>query len=132
MLIQAQTHIYLVDSDAISRLLFKRQLERHHPTVVLHAFADADAFLEKLWTDRKQVNLLLIDINLSYFSGWELLRRLKAYELDAEIVLTSSFVGPDELVKALQFPEITGIIEKPVLLRKLKMLCKTPIIGTVL
>jgi response regulator RpfG family c-di-GMP phosphodiesterase len=116
--------IFLLDSDPVSNLIFRRQLQRDYPDVNLTIYVDSEDFLSRMETISKEADFLLIDINHPKHPVTEILDQVKTYDLNANIILISSYVDPCVEAMAAEYEEVQQLIEKPLMLSRMKSLLK--------
>ncbi len=122
----------VIDDDETDRYIARRQLARNPRIGIVGEVEDGTAAYDLLATDRFEAEygphppptLVLLDINMPLFSGFELVERLDAEGVVSNdhvfiiVMLTSSsYFGDKERAEAS--PLISGYIEKPLTPEKL-------------
>lgn len=104
----------LVDDEKLSLKLLRQKLERHCPEVAITGeYTDPRAVRELLHSYRPDV--LFLDIEMPYFSGFELLRELG--DIDFEVIFTTAY---DEFaIQALRINALDYLM-KPIVVEELK------------
>jgi CheY-like chemotaxis protein len=115
--------IFLVDDDPINNLINKRLLGKVNISDHIVEFLDGEDALsqiEKLPKD-DQI-LILLDINMPVLNGWEFLDKyLISFPFrNDRIVILSSSIDYLDRQKAKEFEIVSGFLEKPLTLDKIK------------
>lgn len=115
--------IYLVDDDKIFLLTAQFSLKKVFPEAKIHSFKSAQEAMDQL--KQEQPDLLLLDLNMPVMDGWSFLAEF-AQSTGQEgaagfpIYIVSSSIDPDDVRQANSNPLVTGFIEKPLDVHKVK------------
>jgi len=116
-------NILLVDDDPINNLINQRLISKVELGDKTHEFLSgmsALEFLQKL--DLSEGSLILLDINMPIMNGWEFLDNyLERFSNRNDIILIlSSSIDFLDRIKAQEYSIVSGFLEKPLTLEKLK------------
>ncbi|WP_057935957.1 response regulator [Algoriphagus resistens] len=115
--------IFLVDDDPINNLINKRLLGKVDIAKDIVEFLEGEEALLKLNDiDVNESILIFLDINMPVLNGWEFLDKYQ--EIHAErsdkIVILSSSIDYQDRFKAQGYKIVSGFLEKPLTLDKIK------------
>ncbi len=114
--------IFLVDDDPINNLINRRLLGKAGIGNHIEEYLSAQEALEKIKSLSKEGSLLIfLDINMPVLNGWEFLEEYKTLfsDRDDKIVILSSSIDFQDRQKALEYPIVSGFLEKPLSLEKI-------------
>ncbi|WP_111670266.1 response regulator [Algoriphagus litoralis] len=114
--------IFLVDDDPINNLINRRLLGKAGIGNQIEEFLSAQEALEKIKSIASDTSLLLfLDINMPVLNGWEFLDAYCSNFPDRKdtIVILSSSIDYQDRQKALEYPIVSGFLEKPLSLEKI-------------
>lgn len=117
-------NVLLVDDDEI--LLFVHQIMVKKNLFITHplAFVNGKYALDFLLEDAKNESstLILLDINMPEMNGWELLDAINK-ELPTQkiyVVIVTSSINFEDRIKADNYKQVVGYIEKPMTTKVIK------------
>tara|TARA_R110002051_G_scaffold115762_1_gene188882 strand:+ start:110 stop:502 length:393 start_codon:yes stop_codon:yes gene_type:complete len=116
--------IFLVDDDPINNLINKRLLGKVEIAKNIIEFLEGEEALVKLnELDTNQPILIFLDINMPVLNGWEFLDKYQEQYPNREdkIVILSSSIDYQDRYKAQGYKVVTGFLEKPLTLDKIKL-----------
>jgi CheY-like chemotaxis protein len=64
-------------------------------------------------------DLILLDLNMPFLTGWQFLDKLKENGLNYRVVILTSSINPMDKQKAEDYPLIDGFLIKPIEMEKL-------------
>lgn len=102
--------ILLVDDD-LQFLPLGQELLEYLGYRVLTA-SQGDQALELFRRQHCQIDLVIMDLNLPCLDGYQVLRQLQLLAPSVKIIITSGFLGKEEMEK-LRSSGVAGIISKP-------------------
>lgn len=106
-------NIALVDDDPVNNYLNRRILELAVGSIAFREFANGLACYEALTREHYAPDLVLLDLNMPVWSGWDLLKHLQEAKLTVPIVVLTSSVNPEERRLALSFANVHDFWVKP-------------------
>jgi len=91
---------------------------------------DGRISLETLKKNRDNVrrlpDLILLDLYMQNFSGWDFLKQFKkvyrTFKKKIDIVITSTSINPDDMLKTKSYPFVKGFLIKPLTVETLEEL----------
>lgn len=119
------SNVMLVDDEEFDQMIYKRVLERSGIVENIHPFfyaEDALSFLKS--TERPQIDVIFLDINMPRMSGFEFLEIAKS-ELDADfadavIVMLTTSLDPSDQARAARYEIVRDFINKPLTVEHVK------------
>ena len=109
--------ILIVDDDKMVTMLHKLMVERSKLGTNPKAFSDGKAALDflNIEHDDSEHYLVLLDINMPIMNGWEFLDAVneKSFANQLHVVMVTSSVDNGDKLKATQYPQVIGFLEKP-------------------
>ena len=115
--------IFLVDDDPINNLINKRLLGKVGIAGTIVEFLEGEEALKKLNDiDPSESLLIFLDINMPVLNGWEFLNKYQEAftERTDKIVILSSSIDYQDRFKAQGYQVVSGFLEKPLTLEKIK------------
>lgn len=118
-------HLMIIDDDPVDQYLYKRIIDRSGvftSTVMFSLATDALEYLRR--TDREQVDLIVLDINMPRMDGFEFIEAATkefGENLGSSIVvmLTTS-LAPRDIERAKSFSVVADILNKPLTVEMLQ------------
>lgn len=116
-------HVCLIDDDPNAAFFVKRALRKVAPGARFTFFEDPRAALAHLTdqyaNDRRNLpDVLLLDLNMPYLTGWDFIRHACGPEgikpRDLKLCILSSSVNPDDVARAEQYDCVDHYLEKHV------------------
>lgn len=120
--------IFLVDDDPINNLINKRLLGKVQiSNNIVEFFEGEDALVKLNDLDPNRPILIFLDINMPVLNGWEFLEKYQEIHANRcdKIVILSSSIDYQDRFKAQGFKIVSGFLEKPLTLEKIKTLHET-------
>jgi CheY-like chemotaxis protein len=109
--------LLLIDDDEIFLYLNEMEIQRSGFFNEPIKFADCTKALEYLKSNdsAEKKYLLMLDINMPVLDGWDFLKVLRRFNLDAQIkvIMLAASVDPRDQIKTKAFPEVISYLEKP-------------------
>lgn len=115
--------IFLVDDDPINNLINKRLLGKIKISDSIKEFIGGEEALEFISTiDKNHSLLIFLDINMPVLNGWDFLNRYQEEfaERNDTILILSSSIDFQDRQKAKEYEVVSGFLEKPLTLEKIK------------
>ncbi len=104
--------IWLIDDDRIQNLICSKLLNRMYPEAKLVSFINPLVPLQKLLNGGSPC-MILLDINMPEMNGFDFLENLNLREISAKIIMLSSSINPNDILKSELYPQVLGYITKP-------------------
>lgn len=114
--------VVVVDDNGVDCFLHEAALSEAYPDAEVHCYQDARLAVQCLTDLSEQPDVLLLDVNMPVFSGWDVLEWLQLTVPDLPVVMVSSSQHPDDLARSAQFRGVRGYLSKPLTPDKLKPL----------
>lgn len=112
--------IILVDDDAMVNRMHQMILSKHVKDKTIIAFTDPKGALNDI---RKNIpDLIFLDINMPDIDGWKFLKILTDYAIKVDVIILSSSIDPNEIMRAKSFEAVKDFIIKPLTYDKVKHL----------
>ncbi|WP_439882511.1 response regulator [Pontibacter sp. MBLB2868] len=115
--------VYIIDDDEISVFLTETMLDVEHFAKEYRGFIAAQEALDFLIhsIENKELHnlpdIIFLDLNMPFMSGWELLDALSTYETQlagkCRIFILTSSVDAQELKRAENYKLVAGFLQKP-------------------
>jgi CheY-like chemotaxis protein len=113
--------IMLVDDDSTNNFICKRMLHIFNPNIKTIEFMDPVEALDYLNENgQKNVQLLLLDINMPKINGWQFLENLVASQPESDIILLTSSIDNKDKLKAEKNQRVKEFWTKPLSIQMLK------------
>jgi response regulator of citrate/malate metabolism len=110
-------NVLIVDDDQMITLLHKVMVTKNKICASPFLFNNGKESLDFLLNEYKPEEryLVLLDINMPVLNGWEFLDEIKTKEFSKEImvIIVTSSVNSNDKVKAKNYPQVIGFLEKP-------------------
>ena len=103
----------LIEDNPGDIYLAKEALGRHCPVpITLEVAKDGALAIEKLSSQNKVPDLILLDLNLPKMDGLAVLERIRAFKISAPVVILSSSNNPSDVKRAYN-AGASAYIQKP-------------------
>ncbi len=115
--------VFLVDDDPINNLINRRLLGKTGISNRIEEFLGGQDALDKISELGPEDSLLIfLDINMPVLNGWEFLNKyLKTFPGRSDkIIILSSSIDFQDRQKADEYPVVSGFLEKPLTIDKIK------------
>ncbi len=110
-------NVLIVDDDKVITLLHKVMVAKSKICLNPLLFSEGKEVLNYLVREYKEDEhyLVLLDINMPVLNGWEFLDAIQTEEFGKElfVVIVTSSVDSSDKVKAKNYPQVIGFLEKP-------------------
>ncbi len=103
--------IALVDDDKIQHILLRKRANRLVQELELSCFESPEEALGFL--GEEEVSLIILDMNLPRMDGWGFVNELQREGVMTEVVILTGCVSQEDRLRIEQFPQVSGIYEKP-------------------
>jgi CheY-like chemotaxis protein len=110
----------VIDDDVTTNFYNKLIISKTFVESEISTFSNpliAVEYFQKTFIESPVKTIVLLDINMPYLSGWEVLDKIEALNDDAKSNLStfivSSSINPEDKRRALNHPLVSGYIEKP-------------------
>ncbi len=118
-------NICVIDDDQIYQIIIKKIIFKAGNFDKVHCYENGYKALEELKDPAIPLpHLILLDINMPGMDGWEFLSNLKEHRpnlvRETTIYMVTSSIAFSDRDKALDLPEISGFISKPLSVEKLR------------
>ena len=112
--------IMMVDDDALTNKMHSMILSRYQKNKNVTTYTEPRNALNEL---RKKVpDLIFLDINMPDIDGWKFLKILNEQQIKVDVIILSSSIDPNEVIRAKNFPFVKDFIIKPLTYDKIKYL----------
>ncbi len=119
------TEILVIDDDSITIFLAKKTIQSFKSDIIINSFQDGRNALQYLVTRNSSAKLIiLLDINMPDYSGWDFLNDYISYQLNAAVFMFTSSIDPFDLAKSKTYATVKGFISKPLNKEKLEEIFK--------
>ncbi|WP_172674335.1 response regulator [Persicobacter sp. CCB-QB2] len=118
----AVSNVWMIDDDPLHHKISTKMLELLDSGLKVKSFLRADEALEELQNSQSLPDIIFLDINMPYMSGWEFLEAFEERSFNIKIHMLSSSIDPDDENKASNFKPVSGFTSKPLSLERLKYL----------
>lgn len=129
--------ILCIDDDPITLMLCKKVISKsefsnevitaQNGEEALHHFNNLKYKKNKDSSNRKP-ELIFLDLNMPVMGGWEFLDHFTSLDYSEfnsiNVIVLSSTIDPDDLIKAKKYPIIIDFLSKPITLQMLEYLKK--------
>jgi response regulator of citrate/malate metabolism len=120
--------ILVVDDDSITIFLAKKTIHSFNSNAIINSFQDGRNALDYLLNRDSSAKLvILLDINMPDYSGWDFLNDYIHANLNASVFMFTSSIDPFDLAKSKTYATVKGFISKPLNKEKLEEIFKDSI-----
>lgn len=102
-----------IDDDSINNMANERMLKKMGVELDVTNFLDPSEAINFLSNTEVHFDLMLLDINMPHYSGWEFLERYAPLNKSMPIVMLTTSLDPRDQNRALENPLLNGFYSKP-------------------
>lgn len=123
--------VLIVDDDLIIQLLHKRLVQKEGLHVSPEACDNGESALKLMDSKCTEdaICVVLLDINMPVMNGWEFLEKIHQNEEFSRkiiVVMVTSSVDPVDKIKAQNYQNVVGFVEKPLNPSSIKQIKEIP------
>lgn len=111
----------IIDDDDITIFLTSRILKQYNPDFEVESYKDGrlavDNFLNK---GCEEDWIILLDINMPIYNGWDFLNEIEKHHLKMKIFMFSSSIDARDQEKSKAYPFVLDYISKPLTPQKIQ------------
>jgi len=121
-------YIWIIDDDAIYTFTVKKLLKQGQLAAKITVFSNGQSAIDRLnevsFGSKNYPDIILLDINMPVFDGWQFMDEFVKFVDKAAITvyMVSSSIDPRDKERALQYKEIKDYVIKPITLESLRNL----------
>jgi CheY-like chemotaxis protein len=109
--------IWLIDDDYITNYVNQLLISDVYPDLKVEIFENAEIALDLILRNEARPDIILLDINMPMFDGWDFLNGMALNEVSIAsppiIYMLSSSISEADRKKALSFILVEGYLIKP-------------------
>ncbi len=102
-----------IDDDSINNMANERLLKKMGVELEVMSFLDPSEAINFLAGRRETFDLMLLDINMPHYSGWEFLEKYAPLNLTMPIVMLTTSLDPRDQNRAKDNGLLYGFYSKP-------------------
>ncbi len=114
--------VLCIDDDKITLMICKKVILMANFCKEVHTFQDAEKaldYIENLHLNHQELpDLIFLDLNMPVMDGWQFLdelhEKIKDTHTQIPIVILSSSVAPEDVLKTKDYKDVIKFIKKPV------------------
>jgi CheY-like chemotaxis protein len=116
---QKKTHqkpqkFVIIDDDDITIFLTSRILKQFNPDFEVEAYKDGKLAVQEFVANGIQEDcIVLLDINMPIYNGWDFLNDIEKCHLKMKIFMFSSSIDARDQEKSKAYPSVLDYISKP-------------------
>lgn len=103
--------IFLVDDEYINNVISTKILMKIDNTLNIVKFTNPIQAFEEIRNENP--DLVLLDLNMPQFSGWQFLDKMQAENVSNPVVILTSSVCKPDSARAYTYKNVIGYAEKP-------------------
>lgn len=105
-------NVMILDNDILIHFVTKSTIKDMLPGINTYSFTDMVEAVEFL--DTHPTDIILVDLEILKLSSWSFLDLIDKQGVKAPVIIISNSVYPETLSKLPKFPQIKGILTKPI------------------
>lgn len=113
--------VFLIDDDKVTLYLSEKVIRSIYPQATVIPFMNGRMALDAIKeADKDQKALLMLDINMPDYSGWDFLEDYSRYECKFPVFMYTSSIDLRDMERARKYVCVQGFITKPLFTEKLE------------
>jgi response regulator RpfG family c-di-GMP phosphodiesterase len=111
----------IIDDDDISIFIIKKLIQQFNKNIEVAGFKDARLAIKHYKDFGTAPNeIILLDLNMPIFSGWDFLEEFKKSNLVGNLFILSSTINMEDEEKSRSYNTVIGYISKPLNTQKIE------------
>ncbi len=109
------TQILLIDDDPIINFIHTKLIRKKFPDIPLLTFANGQAGLLHIKSNRDESYLVFLDLNMPKMNGLEFLNAISSevYDVNLKVHIVTSSINPEDKKQTENFEQVLSYIVKP-------------------
>ncbi|RAW00888.1 response regulator [Pseudochryseolinea flava] len=120
--------VTMIDDEEVVHFIFQT-IAKKIGGIDTAVYGDAMTVLKLIEENKFETDLILLDINMPYMSGWDFLDALEPMNLDTPIVIVSSSRDRKDVEKSKQYKAVKGFYAKPLSFHNLREIIDAALIN---
>lgn len=104
--------ITIVDDDKIYLFMINKMIQNIDSKITCFSFQTGQEAIINI--DKDQPDIVLLDIHMPDYDGWDFLNDMMIKGYRNPVIIVSSSIDPNDILKAKNFPNVINYITKPV------------------
>lgn len=104
--------ITIVDDDKIYLFMINKMIQNIDSKITCFSFQTGQEAIINI--DKDQPDIILLDIHMPDYDGWDFLNDMMIKGYRNPVIIVSSSIDPNDILKAKNFPNVINYITKPV------------------
>jgi CheY-like chemotaxis protein len=105
--------ITMIDDEEVGHFIFQK-IARDIPGLETAVFQNARTVIELIKQNKFETDLILLDINMPFMSGWDFLEAFEPFGLQKPVFIISSSNDRGDIEKSKRYKSVKGFYSKPI------------------
>ncbi|HSZ26382.1 MAG TPA: response regulator [Cytophagaceae bacterium] len=111
---EKQPIVLVLDDNKINNFICEKIIEKYSSEISTKSFLLSEEGLTFILTNGTKIKLLILDISMPLYDGWEILTKMKKENIFIPTIILTSSINEEDKLRSQAFPMVVDFQAKPV------------------